>query len=91
MVKKTENKFVTKNMILVDVITKYPEVAPILMGYGLHCVGCHFSSIDTIENGAKLHGLDDEMIEMMLRDANLIIEKFNAAKSPKSLNKAGLT
>ena len=73
--------FVKKNMLLIDVITKYPEVAPILMGYGLHCVGCRFSGADTVETGAKLHGMDDEMIEMMLNDANVIIEKFNRKKA----------
>lgn len=74
MEKKKE--FVTKNMFLIDIIAKYPEVAPILMGYGLHCVGCHFSGADTLEMGAKLHGMDDETINMMLNDVNIIVEKF---------------
>ncbi len=87
MVKK--NQFVKKEMLLIDVITKYPEVAPILMGYGLHCVGCHFSGSDTIESGARMHGLDDEMINMMLKDVNMIIERFiDIDKSQKSLNKS---
>jgi hybrid cluster-associated redox disulfide protein len=74
--KKTE-QFVTKEMFLIDIISKYPEAAPILMGYGLHCVGCHFSGADTLEMGAKMHGMDDEILKMMLRDVNLIIEKFS--------------
>jgi len=73
---KTEEQFVKKDMLMIDIIMQYPEVAPILMGYGLHCVGCHFSGADTLEMGAKLHGMDEETIEMMLKDANLIIEKF---------------
>jgi len=72
---KTEN-LITKDMFLMDIITRYPEVAPILMGYGLHCIGCHFSGADTLEMGAKLHGMDDETIEMMLRDVNVIIKEF---------------
>lgn len=72
------NDFVTKEMFLIDIIAKYPEAAPILMGYGLHCVGCHFSGADTLEMGAKMHGMDDEILDMMLKDVNLIIGKFSS-------------
>ncbi len=72
----TDKKFVTKGMLLMDIITRYPEVAPILMGYGLHCIGCAFSGADTLEMGAKLHGMDEETIGMMVDDVNAIIDKF---------------
>jgi hybrid cluster-associated redox disulfide protein len=77
---KTE-QFVTKEMFLIDIISKYPEAAPILMGYGLHCVGCHFSGADTLEMGARMHGMDDEIMEMMLKDVNLIIGKFSTIEN----------
>ena len=77
---KAKKEFITKDMLMADIIMKYPEVAPILMGYGLHCVGCNFAYSDTLEMGAKTHGLDKETMEMMLKDANAIIEKFAEAK-----------
>ena len=66
------DKLITKDMLMNDVLEKHPEVAPILMGYGLHCVGCHFSSFDTVEAGAKVHGFSDEDLELMLKDINTI-------------------
>lgn len=57
-----------------EVVEKHPESAAILTGYGLHCVGCHFSDIDTLEAGAKLHGMDNETIEMMIKDINEVIK-----------------
>jgi|TARA_Y100000310_G_C20607978_1_gene776527 hybrid cluster-associated redox disulfide protein len=66
-------KLITKEMILSDVIKKYPEVAVILTGYGLHCINCVFSNVDSIEAGAKIHGLDNEAIDFMLKDANEIV------------------
>ena len=66
---------ITKDMILMDIVNEYPETAPILMSYGLHCVGCSFSSFDTLENGIKIHGMDDETFEMLLRDINITISK----------------
>jgi len=77
-------QFVTKEMFLIDIIAKYPEAAPILMGYGLHCVGCHFSGADTLEMGAKMHGMDDEIMEMMLKDVNIIIGKFSEIEIKKN-------
>lgn len=77
-------QFVTKEMFLIDIIAKYPEAAPILMGYGLHCVGCHFSGADTLEMGAKMHGMDDEIMEMMLKDVNIVIEKFSEIETKKN-------
>jgi hybrid cluster-associated redox disulfide protein len=71
-------QFVTKDMFLIDIISRYPEATPILMGYGLHCIGCHFSGADTLEMGARMHGMDDEIMEMMLKDVNLIIKKFSS-------------
>ena len=72
-------ELITKNMLLSEVIEKYPDIAVILTGYGLHCVGCHFSNIDTIESGAKIHGLNDEVIEMMLKDVNTIALKIESS------------
>jgi hybrid cluster-associated redox disulfide protein len=86
MVKKKE-ALITKEMPVMEALARYPEIVPILMGYGLHCVGCHFASFDTLEKGAKMHGMDDETISMMVKDANLLIERFaDFNKSQKSLN-----
>lgn len=77
---KAKKESITKDMLMADIIMKYPEVAPILMGYGLHCVGCDFAYSDTLEIGAKTHGMDKDTMEMMLKDANVIAEKFEKAK-----------
>lgn len=68
-----QKQSIKKDMLLMEVVEKHPESAAILMGYGLHCVGCHFSDIDTLEAGAKLHGMDNETIEMMVKDINEVI------------------
>tara|TARA_Y100000296_G_scaffold28124_1_gene32837 strand:- start:383 stop:607 length:225 start_codon:yes stop_codon:yes gene_type:complete len=64
---------ITKDMLISKVIEKHPEVAPILIGYGLHCVGCNFSSFDTLKRAIKIHGMDKETFEMMLQDINTIV------------------
>lgn len=65
---------INKDMGINDLIDKYPDVIPVLMGYGLHCVGCTFASHDTLEQGANLHGIQGEELEMMLKDINTTIK-----------------
>ncbi|MDD3238688.1 MAG: DUF1858 domain-containing protein [Lachnospira sp.] len=35
---------------------------PILMGSGMHCVGCPSSAGETIEEAAMVHGIDCDML-----------------------------
>jgi len=64
---------ITRDMNLADVLFKWPQVAQVLMDYGLHCVGCGAAGFDTIEVGAKIHNLSEEEIEQMVTDVNQII------------------
>lgn len=62
------------DMNLAEVVFKYPEAAEVLMDYGLHCVGCAASGFDTIEMGAKLHGMSPEEIKEMIDRVNEIVK-----------------
>jgi hypothetical protein len=44
-----------------------------LTDYGLSCVGCFASSFDTIEQGAKIHQLDDEELNEMIERINEVV------------------
>ncbi len=61
---------VTKEMTLGEVITKFPQTAEIMLKYGLHCVGCHVATSETIEQGAMAHGMDEAKLEEMLKEMN---------------------
>ncbi len=69
---KTE-QLVSKDMVIGDVLKKYPDVAVIMLEHGLHCVGCHANVFDTIEAGCKVHGLDDETVESLVTEINKFI------------------
>ncbi|MEK6897291.1 MAG: DUF1858 domain-containing protein [Nanoarchaeota archaeon] len=66
---------ITKTTLINDLLEKNPEAAEILMAYGLHCVNCHFSDLDTLEDGAAMHGMPDEEIGLMIKDVNKVLEK----------------
>ena len=61
---------ITKDMTLGEAVSKYPQTIEVLFGYGLHCIGCHVSAYETIEQGALAHGLDDKQIQKMIDDMN---------------------
>ncbi|HLD49365.1 MAG TPA: DUF1858 domain-containing protein [archaeon] len=61
---------ITKSMTIGDVATKHPEAVEIMIKYGLHCVGCHVAFWETIEQGAKGHGMSDKQLKAMLSDMN---------------------
>lgn len=66
---------ITKTTLINDLLEKNPEAAEILMAYGLHCVNCHFSDLDTMEDGAAMHGISDEEMQLMIKDVNKVLEK----------------
>ena len=73
MEQKAEVKqLITKEMTIGDVVAKYPSCIEVLQSAGVHCVGCHVSYHETLEQGFKGHGMSDE-------DVNIVITKLNAA------------
>ncbi len=71
--KSKNNIEVTKESNLGELVIKYPQTAEILLDYGLHCVGCFANTFDTIEAGAKVHGMSDEDISEMVERLNEVV------------------
>lgn len=77
---KTIEQFVTKDMIISDVLNKYPDVAVVMLEHGLHCVGCHANVFDTIEAGCAVHGLDAASVDKLVDEINAFIAEDNKKK-----------
>ncbi|MBN1941349.1 MAG: DUF1858 domain-containing protein [Candidatus Diapherotrites archaeon] len=61
---------VAKDTTFGELIQKYPDTVPILLEYGLHCIGCHVAVFETIEQGAKGHGLSEAQLTEMIEKIN---------------------
>ena len=67
----TQTKTIDKKMMIVKVLELKPKVSDILVEkYGLHCVGCPMGRMESLEDGAKSHGMNDKEIEAMVADLN---------------------
>ena len=67
---------ITKDTLIGEVIGKYPDSAIIFLEHGLHCVGCHASPFETIEEGCIVHGFGEKEINSLLNDLNDFVEKL---------------
>lgn len=55
---------INKKMSFAELMEKHPEVVETLMNKGMHCIGCPMSQMESLEDGAKAHGLDvDKLVE----------------------------
>ena len=66
-------QYVTKDMILGDIVERFPQAVFVMSQFGLHCVGCHANVFDTVEAGAKAHGMPDKEMDEMLAEVNKVI------------------
>ena len=61
---------INKDTLIASLETDFPEVLTILTEYGLHCVGCPLSQVETIEQGGHAHGMSDVEIAEMINEIN---------------------
>jgi hybrid cluster-associated redox disulfide protein len=65
---------ITRETPIGDIVKEYPLAANALTGLGLHCLGCHASAFETIEQGLKVHGMNDEEVDEAIEKLNKIIK-----------------
>ena len=56
-------KKVTQDMIIADIITKYPLAIDALMECGMGCISCPASQGESLAEASQVHGLDPEDVE----------------------------
>ena len=53
---------ITKEMIIGDILNEAPDMAPVLMAAGMHCIGCPSAQMETVEEAAYVHGIEQELL-----------------------------
>lgn len=65
---KKKNINIVKTMTIGEVMNMDPNVAPVLMGFGLHCFGCPMSQMETLEEAAQVHGIDADLLVSKIQE-----------------------
>ena len=66
---------VTKDITIGELLKQSPDVAPVLLSAGMHCLGCPASQAESIEDAAMVHGLD---VDELMAQINSFLEKAQA-------------
>lgn len=59
---------VTKDTKIGELLMEDFACSSILMGAGMHCVGCPASQMETIEEACMVHGMDSEQLVGALKE-----------------------
>jgi len=62
---------IDKDMKIEDILRQYPQTIPVFRQLGLDCIQCQLSQFESLENGAKVHGMD---LQSLLAELNNAIE-----------------
>ena len=55
---------VTKATMIGELLQINPNIAPLLLGIGMHCLGCPSAQMESIEEAAMVHGINpDDLVE----------------------------
>jgi hybrid cluster-associated redox disulfide protein len=63
---------ITKEMIIGDIIRRYPETLGVFDAYGLDCYECQIADFEALEHGAGVHKVN---VAELLEELNRIIRR----------------
>ena len=58
---------INKDMLIGELLREKPEAAEILMRFGMGCIGCPSSQMESLEQAAMVHGID---LQKLLEELN---------------------
>ena len=69
---------ITEDMTISEVVKTYPACIEVLLASGVHCVGCGVSTIETLGQGLRGHGMPEEEVQKILERLNEAAEKSDS-------------
>ena len=65
---------ITKDMTIGEIIELDENLGEVFLGFGMHCISCPVSQMETVEQASQVHGVDLEFLLKKLNE-NLKIKK----------------
>ena len=59
---------ISKDMTIGELIAMDTNIIGILMGAGMHCIGCPSSQGESLEEAAMVHGMDADLLVQQIND-----------------------
>ncbi|MGN1201641.1 MAG: DUF1858 domain-containing protein [Candidatus Caccovivens sp.] len=64
---KKKKVTITKDMTIGEVLQINENLGEIFLGFGMHCISCPVSQMETIEEASMVHGVD---VDFLLKKLN---------------------
>jgi len=61
---------ITKDTLIGEALMINPDIAPVLMDMGMHCLGCPASQGESLEEAAMVHGMDIDVLMEQIKAVN---------------------
>ena len=61
---------ITKEMTLAEIISINPKAVEVFTKYGFHCISCQMAQMESLEQGAIAHGLNEKQLNELLKELN---------------------
>ena len=59
---------VNRKTLIGEIVNQYPKTAEVLLGIGMHCLGCPASQSESLEDACAVHGVDPESVIKAIND-----------------------
>jgi hybrid cluster-associated redox disulfide protein len=74
---------ITADMVIHDVVTKYPATVKVFHGHGLPCTACAVGARESVAGGARTHHFSPEKLETLIQDLNAAANGQPTSITPK--------
>ena len=78
---------ISKKVKLSKLVEKYPQVIEVLINRGLHCFGCALAAFETLEDGARAHGMNEQEIKCLIEEINQVLEQETEKNGNQGIKK----
>ena len=62
-------EYVNEKTLICEIVNTYPESIEVLLGVGMHCLGCPASQAESLEDACAVHGLDPVVVAKAVNSA----------------------
>ncbi|GHO74023.1 hypothetical protein KSD_17940 [Ktedonobacter sp. SOSP1-85] len=74
---------ITADMVIHDVVTRYPATVKVFHGHGLPCTACAVGARESVAGGARTHRFSPEKLELLVKDLNAAANGEPTSVAPK--------
>ena len=66
--KKQKKELINKDMTIGEVLSIDENLADVFMGFGMHCISCPVSQMETVEEACLVHGFECDFVLKKLNE-----------------------